>query len=72
MASVTIDLDEKTEALLNKILASTSSSASELVREALLDRLEEIEDAQIVPGLAEEKFEPISNAEVRRRLRLDH
>lgn len=72
MASITIDLDEATEALLNKVLLSSSFSASQLVHEALLDRLEEIEDAQIVKGLAEERFEPISNADVMRRLRLDH
>ncbi|WP_312796256.1 DUF6290 family protein [Tianweitania sp.] len=72
MASITIDLDDATEALLNKVLSSSSVSASQLVREALLDRIEEIDDAPVVKGLAEEGFEPISNAEVMRRLRLDH
>ncbi|MBS9720936.1 hypothetical protein JYU29_09590 [Tianweitania sp. BSSL-BM11] len=71
-SSITIDLDDATEALLNKVLSSSSVSASQLVREALLDRLEEIEDAPIVTGLAEESVVPISNAEVMRRLRLDH
>ncbi|GHD11029.1 DUF6290 family protein [Tianweitania populi] len=72
MASITIDLDDATEALLNKVLSSSSVSASQLVREALLDRIEEIDDAPVVKGLAEESFEPISNVEVMRRLRLDH
>ena len=72
MASITIDLDDATEALLNKVLSSSSVSASQLVRDALLDRLEEIEDAPVVKGLAEESFEPISNDEVMRRMRLDH
>jgi len=35
MATITIDIDEDTEALLHKVLSSTSLSASQLVCEAL-------------------------------------
>lgn len=72
MATVTIELDDATEALLKRVLSSSSRTTSDLIREALLDRLEEIEDAEAIAGFADEPFEPISNAEVMRRLGLDN
>ena len=71
MATITIDIDEDTDALPHKVLSSTSLSASQLVCEALQDRLEEIEDASAIADFAQEPFEPVTNSEVMRRLHLN-
>ncbi len=68
MGSMSIRIDDEIKQRWEKLAAEKGLNASHHIREAIIDKLEELEDFYIVKERLSEPFETISNDEVWKRL----
>jgi RHH-type transcriptional regulator, rel operon repressor / antitoxin RelB len=71
MKTVSVRLDGEVKARWDELARRHGINPSRLMREAINDRLEELEDFYIVRSRLAEPFDPISNEDVWKRLGLE-
>ena len=67
MASISIRIDDEIKARWDRLSEEQGLNASHLMRQAIIDKLEELEDFYIVRRRLSEPFEPVSNEDVWKR-----
>lgn len=68
MKTVSLRLDETVKARWEKLSRAHGLNASRLMRDAIVERLEELEDFYVVQSRLAEPFTPVSNEQVWREL----
>jgi RHH-type rel operon transcriptional repressor/antitoxin RelB len=71
MKTISIRIDEDVKSRWDKLADEHGLNQSRLMREAILEKLEELEDFYIVKSRTREPFTPVANEEVWRRLGLE-
>lgn len=71
MGSISIRIDDEIKQRWEKLAAEKGLNASHHIREAIINKLEELEDFYIVKERLSEPFETIPMEEVFRRARLE-
>jgi RHH-type transcriptional regulator, rel operon repressor / antitoxin RelB len=72
MKTISIRIDEAIKARWDRLAGEHGLNQSQLMREAILDKLEELEDFYVVRTRTSQPFEPVSNDDVWKRLGLDN
>ncbi|MBO6553846.1 MAG: ribbon-helix-helix protein, CopG family [Roseitalea sp.] len=70
MTSMSIRVDAEIKARWDKLSEEHGLNASHLIRQAIIDKLEELEDFYTVRSRLSEPFEPVPNEEVWKRVGL--
>lgn len=70
MATVNIRIDDEIEARWEKITKAHGLDRNEIFRDALLEKLEELEDLYAVEARLKEPFKPVPNEQVWKELGL--
>jgi len=71
MATISVRIDDDIKKRLSRIAKITGVSQSEILREALCDRLEELEDFHIVKERMAKPFRSVSNDQVWKELNIE-
>lgn len=71
MKTVSVRLDDEIKARWETLAQAHGLNQSQLMRDAIVDKLEELEDFYIVKSRVEKDFSPIADDEVWKRLGLD-
>lgn len=71
MATVSIRIDDDTKTRWNTLAKAHGLNQSELFRQAIIDKLEELEDFYIVRERLNKPFETISNEDVWKELGIE-
>jgi predicted DNA-binding protein len=71
MKTISIRIDETVKQRWDRLADEHGLNQSQLMREAILDKLEELEDFYVVRQRMAEPFEPLSNDDVWSRLGLE-
>lgn len=70
MATVNIRIDDEVEARWEKIAKAHGLDRAEMFQDALVEKLEELEDLYAVEARLKEPFEPVPNEQVWKELGL--
>ena len=68
MKTLSVRIDDDIKARWERLAAAHGLNQSQLMREAITERLEELEDFYAVQSRLTQPFEPVSNDEAWRRL----
>lgn len=68
MKTISIRIDEDVKSRWDRLADEHGLNQSRLMREAIVEKLEELEDFYVVKSRTQEPFTPIPNEEVWRRL----
>lgn len=71
MKTISIRIDEDVKSRWDRLADEHGLNQSRLMREAIVEKLEELEDFYVVKARTKEPFTPIPNEEVWRRLGLE-
>lgn len=71
MATVSIRIDDDTKNRWNSLAKTHGLNQSELFRQAIIDKLEELEDFYVVKERLSQPFETISNDDVWKELGIE-
>ncbi|MEX0956542.1 MAG: CopG family transcriptional regulator [Rhizobiaceae bacterium] len=71
MKTISIRIDETVKQRWDKLAGEYGLNQSQLMREAILDKLEELEDFYVVRQRIAEPFEPMANEDVWSRLGIE-
>lgn len=72
MKTVSVRLDDAVKARWDRLAQNFGLNQSQLMREAIIDKLEELEDFYIVKARMSETFTPISNEDVWKHLAVEN
>jgi RHH-type rel operon transcriptional repressor/antitoxin RelB len=72
MRAVSVRVDADIKARWDRLASEHGLNQSQLMREALIEKLEELEDFYTVRARLAEPFEPVPNEEVWRRLGVEN
>lgn len=68
MKTISVRIDDETKQRLDRLTVSHGLNASHLMRQAISEKLEELEDFYTVSERMASTFKPVSNDEVWKRL----
>lgn len=71
MKTISIRIDETVKQRWDRLAGEYGLNQSKLMREAILDKLEELEDFYVVKERTAGRFEPVSNDDVWAKLGLE-